>query len=135
MKFLADVKIDRRVIDRLRADGHDVLWIADINPELDDISLLRLAWREEAIILTNDKDFQRHVFRENHQTHGLIWLRLGPGLVRMPRTQQIERALQAIRAFQDRLSGQVTAIYPDRVEQESISIHSRRESEQSEHDM
>ena len=132
MKFLADVNIDRRIIDRLRADGHDVLWIADINSELDDISLLRLAWQEEAIILTNDKDFQRHVLRENHQTHGLIWLRLGPG--RMPRTQQIERTLQAIRTFQHRLSGRVTAIYPDRVEQESIHIHHRREQEQSEHE-
>lgn len=132
MKFVADVNIDRRIIDRLRADGHDVLWIADRNRELDDISLLRLAWREEAIILTNDKDFQRHILKENHQTHGLIWLRLG--IVRMPRTQQIERTLQALRTFQDQLSGQVTAIYPDRVEQESIPIHHRIESEKSEHD-
>lgn len=59
MKFLADVNIDRRIIDRLRADGHDVLWVAEINRELDDIALLRLAWQEGAIILTNDKDFQR----------------------------------------------------------------------------
>lgn len=43
MKFLTDVNIDRRLIDRLRADGYDVLWVADINRELDDISLLRLA--------------------------------------------------------------------------------------------
>lgn len=132
MKFLADVNIDRRIIGRLRADGHEVQWIADINRELDDISLLRMAWREGAIILTNDKDFQRHVLRENHQTHGLIWLRLG--LVRMPRIQQIERTLQAIRTFQDRLLGQVTSIYPDHVEQESIPIHYHRESEQPEND-
>ncbi len=132
MKFLADVNIDRRLIDRLCAEGHDVLWVAEINRELDDISLLRLAWQEGALILTNDKDFQRHVLREHHQTHGLLWLRLG--LVRMPRTQQIEHTLQAIRTYQDRLSGRVTTIYPDHVEQESIPIHHRRESEQSEHD-
>ena len=121
MKFLADVNIDRRLIDRLRAEGHDVLWVAERNRELDDISLLRLAWQEGAIILTNDKDFQRHILRENHQTHGLIWLRLG--LVRMPRAQQIERTLQAVHTYQDRLSGHVTTIYADHVEQESISIH------------
>lgn len=132
MKFLADVNIDRRIIDRLRAEGHDVLWIVERNRELDDISLLRLAWQEGAIILTNDKDFQRHILRENHQTHGLIWLRLG--IVRMSRTQQIERTLQAIRTFQDSLSGRVTAIYPDRIEQVSIPNHHLRESEQSEHD-
>lgn len=122
MKLLADVNIDRRLIDCPRADGHDVLWVADINRELDDIALLRLAWQEGALILTNDKDFQRHVLREHHPTHGLIWLRLG--LVRMPRAQQIERTLQAIRTFQDRLSGRVTTIYPDHVEQESIPISS-----------
>ena len=125
------MNIDRRIIDRLRADGHDVLWVADRNRELDDVALLRLAWQEGAIILTNDKDFQRHVLRENHRTHGLIWLRLG--LVRMPRTQQIECTLQALRTYQDRLSGRVTTIYPDHVEQESIPNHHRRASEQSEH--
>jgi len=122
MKFLADVNIDRRLIDRLRTDGHDVLWITDINRELDDISLLRLAWQEGAIILTNDKDFQRHVLGEKHQTHGLIWLR--SGLIRMSRVQQIEHTLQAIRTYQDRLSGRVTTIYPDHVEQENIPISS-----------
>ena len=122
MKLLADVNIDRRLIDRLRADGHDVLWVADINRELDDIALLRLAWQEGALILTNDKDFQRHVLREHHQTHGLIWLRLG--LVRMPRAQQIEWTLQALRSYQDRLSGRVTTIYSDHVEQVSISLSS-----------
>jgi len=118
MKFLADVNIDRRIIDRLRADGHDVLWVAEINRELDDIALLRLAWQEGAIILTNDKDFQRHILREKHQSYGLIWLRLG--LVRMPRVQQIERTLQAIRTYQNRLFNRVTSIYPDRIEQENI---------------
>ncbi|HZU69929.1 MAG TPA: DUF5615 family PIN-like protein [Ktedonobacteraceae bacterium] len=127
MTFLADVNIDRGIIDRLRADGHDVLWVAERNRELDDIALLRLAWREGAIILTNDKDFQKHVLKENHQTHGLIWLRLG--LVRMPRSQQIERTLQAIHTYQDRLSGLITTIYPDRVEQESILMYHRRASE------
>ncbi len=127
MKLLADVNIDRRIIDRLRTEGHDVLWVADINRELDDIALLRLAWQEGAIILTNDKDLQRHILRENHQTHGLIWLRFG--LVRMPRVQQIESTLQAIRTHQDRLSSRVTTIYPDHVEQESIPIRHRRESE------
>lgn len=48
MKLLADVNIDRRLIDRLCADGHDVLWVADINRELDDIALLRLAWKEHS---------------------------------------------------------------------------------------
>ena len=72
MKLLADVNIDRRLIEQLRAEGHDVLWVVERNRELDDISLLRLAWQEKAIILTNDKDFQRHVLRENHRTHGLM---------------------------------------------------------------
>ncbi len=131
MKVLADVNIDRRLIERLRAEGHDVLWVAERNRELDDISLLRLAWQEGAIILTNDKDFQRHILRENHQSHGLIWLRLG--LVRMPRAQQIERTLQALRTYQGQLSGRVTTIYPEHVEQESIPMHHRRAPGQLEH--
>lgn len=55
MKFLADVNIDGALVKRLRADGHDVLWLAERESErrLKDPPLMALAYRQGAIILTN----------------------------------------------------------------------------------
>ena len=34
MKFLADESIDRPIVERLRQDGHQVLYVAELGPEM-----------------------------------------------------------------------------------------------------
>ncbi len=47
MTIVADENVDREIVDRLRADGHDVLFIAEDAPGIDDQAVLdrsRLTW-------------------------------------------------------------------------------------------
>ena len=40
MKIVADENIDRGIVDRLPAEGHDVLYIAEVEPGIDDPGVL-----------------------------------------------------------------------------------------------
>jgi predicted nuclease of predicted toxin-antitoxin system len=57
MNLLADEGIDKPIVDRLRQDGHQVLYIAEESSGLDDEAILALANRDRALLLTRDKDF------------------------------------------------------------------------------
>ncbi len=58
MKFIADINLTQTVIRNLRRDGHDVLDIKKQNPTISDSELVKLALRQNRIILTHDKDFE-----------------------------------------------------------------------------
>lgn len=60
MEFWADESVDR-----LREDGHQVWYAAEMEPGLSDEAVLALANREAALLLTADKDFGELVFREH----------------------------------------------------------------------
>ncbi len=57
MKFLADESIDWQIVDLLRKDGHEVLYVAEMEPGIPDNLVLNRANEEYAILLTADKDF------------------------------------------------------------------------------
>ncbi|GIW42747.1 MAG: hypothetical protein KatS3mg077_0029 [Candidatus Binatia bacterium] len=61
MKILADEGVDRPVVERLRQDGHEVRYVAEIEPGISDDNILDLANREGAVLLTADKDFGEFV--------------------------------------------------------------------------
>ncbi len=57
MKFVADVNIAQKVIILLRQSGHEVLDVKKLNPLTLDTEIIKMAIRENRIILTHDKDF------------------------------------------------------------------------------
>ena len=57
MKFVADVNIAQSVIKLLRQNGYNVLDIKKQDPKTSDTNIIKLASKEERIILTHDKDF------------------------------------------------------------------------------
>lgn len=58
MRFLSDVGISRTTTEELRRWGHDVLHLREEGLQrLPDDQILRLAQREERIVLTFDLDF------------------------------------------------------------------------------
>lgn len=120
MKLLADVNLDADIVGGLRADGHDVEWLAE-NPSartLDDAPVMDLAYRQGQIIITKDKGFPRYVFVEKRPTHGVILLRVG--IVPMSMQRQVERSLRAIRAYLTRAPGHFTTIYPEHIDYEVL---------------
>jgi hypothetical protein len=36
MNFLADESVDQQIVDRLRQDGHSVVYVAEMDPGIDD---------------------------------------------------------------------------------------------------
>lgn len=57
MKFLADESVEKSVVDWLRNQGFDVMYIAEKTPCISDEDVLRLANNEDRVLITNDKDF------------------------------------------------------------------------------
>ena len=59
MRFLVDECVDRQIVDRIRHDGHTVLYVAEMEHGISDGDVLNLANQEEAILLTVDQDSLR----------------------------------------------------------------------------
>ena len=76
MNLLADESIDKPIVDRLRQDGHSVLYIADFAPSIDDDTVLQRANQNSALLITADKDFGELVFRQGRIHVGVVLVRL-----------------------------------------------------------
>ena len=76
MKFLADECVDRQIVDRLRQEGHEVLYVMEMEPGISDADVLNLANLEKSILLTADKDFGELIFRQGKVAKGVILVRL-----------------------------------------------------------
>ncbi len=64
MRIVADESLDGGIVDRLRADGHDVIYIAELLPSIPDIDVLAYSCQENILLITQDKDFGELVFRQ-----------------------------------------------------------------------
>jgi predicted nuclease of predicted toxin-antitoxin system len=69
MNLLADEGVDAQIVAKLRSKGHDVLYVAEMDPGISDESVLKLANEHGALLITEDKDFGELVYRQ-----GLIYL-------------------------------------------------------------
>jgi predicted nuclease of predicted toxin-antitoxin system len=76
MDFLVDESVDRQVVERLRQEGHEVLYVAEMEPGLRDDDVLEVANQRSALLLTADKDFGELVFRLRRMSKGVVLLRL-----------------------------------------------------------
>ena len=63
MKFLADECCDRSLVEDLRKAGYDVRYVLESDPGASDDEVLALAFDEQRIIVTEDKDFGELVYR------------------------------------------------------------------------
>lgn len=75
MLFLADESCDACMIRALRANGHDVVAVADGNRGASDTTVINLAVGMSRILITEDKDFGQLVFASCHGHSGVILLR------------------------------------------------------------
>jgi predicted nuclease of predicted toxin-antitoxin system len=76
MNLLADESVNRQTVERLRQEGHDVLYIAEMEPGISDDAVLARANERGALLLTADKDFGELVFRQKLVNSGVVLLRL-----------------------------------------------------------
>lgn len=77
MRILADENVHERVVDLLRGDGHDVVWVKEERPRTPDPNVLEWATRESRLLITYDKDFGEITQRQQHSApHGVILFRI-----------------------------------------------------------
>jgi hypothetical protein len=75
VRFLADESCDFAVVRALRANGHDVLSVAEVASGSSDDVVIELAVREARVLLTEDKDFGQLVFAHGHPSAGVLLMR------------------------------------------------------------
>lgn len=76
MRFLVDENAGPSVARWMRAQGHDVLSVFESARGISDEEVIALAFSEDRILITSDKDFGDKVYRELWPHHGVILLRL-----------------------------------------------------------
>lgn len=76
MKIVADESVDYNIVLRLREQGVTVHAIAEQEPSISDDDVLGIAVRENALLITEDKDFGELVFRLQLPHCGIVLIRL-----------------------------------------------------------
>ena len=76
IKLLIDESVDFPVVRYLRSKGFNATSVAEDCKSLEDKEILKIALREDRILITNDKDFGALVFKEKLSSNGIILLRL-----------------------------------------------------------
>lgn len=79
MRFLADENIPAQIVKAISSSGHDVLWIQEIDPAIDDRRVLSHSTDSQRTLITFDKEFGELVFRDRVKApFGIILFRFPP---------------------------------------------------------
>ncbi len=76
MKIVADESVDKQIVDRVRSHGHEVLFVAELDPGIDDEAVVLRSRQSDAILVTADNDFGELVFRQRLLHSGVLLIRL-----------------------------------------------------------
>lgn len=93
---------------RLRQQEHTVWYVAEMAPGLPAQEVLELANRQEAVLLTADKDFGELLFRQGAIHQGVVLLRLAG----LPPAQKAEIVGRAFAAYGPQMQGRFAVIEP-----------------------
>ena len=106
MRFLVDECSGPAVAEWLREQGHQVFSVYDESRGMSDEDVIQMAFRENRILITNDKDFGEKVYRERHPHKGVVLLRLDDE--RAVVKKQVLKWL--LDGFSERLAGQFVVV-------------------------
>ena len=110
MRFLADESCDFAAVRALRADGYDVVAVADLAPGAEDEVVLALARSESRVLLTEDKDFGLLAYGGGQDAFGVILIRY-PAQARRSLGSDVVRAVAELG---DRIAGAFIVFEPGR---------------------
>jgi predicted nuclease of predicted toxin-antitoxin system len=112
VRFLADESCDYRIVQALRASGHDVSAIVERERGAPDRHVFERARREERILLTEDKDFgQLAVASGLSSTAGVVLIRC----TEEARAGLAHEIVDLAETWGERLQGSIAVWTPRRV--------------------
>jgi predicted nuclease of predicted toxin-antitoxin system len=106
VNLVADECCDALLVDALRMDGRDVLYVKETAPGSDENAVLHMAARQQRLLLIEDKDFGELVVRLQMPTHGIVLLRLNPA----DTSVKITRLRDLFTHHSHRLAGSMTVL-------------------------
>ena len=110
-RLLCDEGVERQIVALLRSEGHDVSYVAEMDPGISDDQVLDVANAEKAVLVTADKDFGDLVFRQGRTHHGVVLVRLHG----IEAAEKARLAAAAIADHVDELPGAFSVIEGDRI--------------------
>jgi predicted nuclease of predicted toxin-antitoxin system len=111
MRFLADENVSRRVVERLRADGHDVIAVAQSGQGASDKHVVEMANAEGRILITEDRDFGELVVRQRLGIAGVMLLEVD----RLTNSAEANRVGDVVSTHADKLVGNLVVVEPTRL--------------------
>ncbi len=115
MNILVDENVARQVVERLWQDGHNVNYTIQGQSISDDV-VLDAAYRQKALLMTDDKDFGELVIRQRQRASGVILVRLAG----LSPTQKAEIVTEVIRESGENLMHAFTVITRNNVRSRPI---------------
>ena len=111
MNLFADESVEWPVVERLRLDTHDVVYVAELTPSIIDEEVLQQANARDTVLVTADKDFGDLVFRQGRVHSGVVLVRLA-GLANATKAEIVS---EVFRLHAAELVGAFTVITPGQV--------------------
>jgi len=111
MRLLANENIPGPVVEALRTAGHDVAWIREEAPTLQDSGVLSRAGQQGRLLLTLDKDYGELVFRQGLPAPwGVVLVRSRP-----PTPEAMALRVVAVLASRQDGAGHFAVVGQDRI--------------------
>ena len=77
LKFIADIHISPLTVNELKKNGYDIIRVTDKLPATSsDAEIIQLAYREQAVIITQDLDFSALIAQSGLNWPSVISLRV-----------------------------------------------------------
>jgi len=111
MNILADENISRLLVERLRQEGHQVRYIAEIARGSNDPTVLEIANQQGSLLMMDDKDFGELVFHRHLPASGVLLVRLAA----LSPIEETEVVVQIINLYSEKLLHAFTVITPQGV--------------------
>ena len=106
MKFIGDENLDKSLIKYLKENNIDIIYIREYNRGMNDVDIIKKAFKEKRIIITKDKGFGELVFRLKYRIYGLILLRLDE------ENDYSEYLYSVINKYKDRINNKFVVVTP-----------------------
>jgi len=102
MIIYVDENVPQKFTTRLRTEGYQVEYVTR---HVEDRDILEMAYKQNALLITSDKDFERLVLDERRPTAGVILLKIATRIQIEHRAQIV---VNMLRIHQVRLQGAFT---------------------------
>ncbi len=104
MNILVDANIPQKIASRLREEGYAVEYV---DRYAEDTAIIETAYQQNALLITQDKDFERLVLDELIPTSGVVLLRISK---RVPIEHRAQILVNMLRKYKDKLQGTCTSL-------------------------